>query len=195
MEPRKGIWLLLLLTLSPVLWGQYYSSDSKKAIKRFEEARDCLKQGDPACAEEALLKAIKADEQFIEAFQLLAQLSYDRGEMEQAISYYGRTLEIDPEGNPEAYRLLAGLRLMNGDYAEARQLALRYLSFSPEKIRNQAGAESLLASCHFALEAMEREHIIRVMREMEGNVTRSAKGLGIDRATLYNKIKKYGIQR
>ena len=46
-----------------------------------------------------------------------------------------------------------------------------------------------------ALEAMEREHIIRVMREMDGNVPRSAKVLGIDRATLYNKIKKYGIQR
>jgi len=46
-----------------------------------------------------------------------------------------------------------------------------------------------------SLEALEKEHIIRVMREMEGNVTRSAKVLGIDRATLYNKMKKYGIQR
>ncbi len=46
-----------------------------------------------------------------------------------------------------------------------------------------------------SLEAMEKEHIIRVLREMDGNVTRSAKVLGIDRATLYNKMKKYGIQR
>ena len=46
-----------------------------------------------------------------------------------------------------------------------------------------------------SLEALEKEHIIRVMREMEGNVTRSAKVLGIDRATLYNKMKKYGIHR
>ena len=46
-----------------------------------------------------------------------------------------------------------------------------------------------------SLEAMEKEHIERVLREMEGNVSRSAKALGIDRATLYNKIKKYGIQR
>ena len=107
MEPGKGIWLLLLLTLSPLLWGQYYSSGSKKAMKRFEEARDCLKQRDLVCAEEALQKAIKADDQFIEAYQLLAQLSYDRGEMDQAICYYARTLEIDPIGNPEGYRLLS----------------------------------------------------------------------------------------
>jgi len=46
-----------------------------------------------------------------------------------------------------------------------------------------------------SLEAMEKEHIIRVLREMDGNVTRSAKVLGIDRATLYNKMKKYGIKR
>jgi len=46
-----------------------------------------------------------------------------------------------------------------------------------------------------SLEALEKEHIIRVLREMDGNVTRSAKMLGIDRATLYNKMKKYRIQR
>jgi DNA-binding NtrC family response regulator len=46
-----------------------------------------------------------------------------------------------------------------------------------------------------SLEAMEKEHIIRTLREMDGNVTRSAKVLGIDRATLYNKMKKYEIQR
>jgi DNA-binding NtrC family response regulator len=46
-----------------------------------------------------------------------------------------------------------------------------------------------------SLEAMEKEHIERVLREMEGNVSRSAKVLGIDRATLYSKIRKYGIER
>jgi DNA-binding NtrC family response regulator len=46
-----------------------------------------------------------------------------------------------------------------------------------------------------SLEAMEKEHIQRVLREMEGNVSRSAKALGIDRATLYSKIRKYGIER
>jgi len=46
-----------------------------------------------------------------------------------------------------------------------------------------------------SLEAMEKEHIQRVLNEMEGNVTQSAKLLGIDRVTLYNKMKKYGIQR
>ena len=46
-----------------------------------------------------------------------------------------------------------------------------------------------------SLEAMEKEHIKKVLKEMDGNVTQSAKVLGIDRVTLYNKIKKYGIER
>ncbi len=46
-----------------------------------------------------------------------------------------------------------------------------------------------------SLAAMEKDHIERVLNEMNGNVTRSAKVLGIDRATLYNKIKKYGLRR
>jgi DNA-binding NtrC family response regulator len=46
-----------------------------------------------------------------------------------------------------------------------------------------------------SLDAMEKEHIERVLTQMDGNVTRSATALGIDRATLYHKIKRYGIQR
>jgi len=42
---------------------------------------------------------------------------------------------------------------------------------------------------------MEKEHIERVLTQLEGNVTRSAAALGIDRATLYHKIKRYGIRR
>ncbi len=45
------------------------------------------------------------------------------------------------------------------------------------------------------LDAVEREHIERVLAQLNGNVTRSAAALGIDRATLYHKIKRYGIRR
>jgi DNA-binding NtrC family response regulator len=46
-----------------------------------------------------------------------------------------------------------------------------------------------------SLEAVEKDHIRRVVAQMGGNVTQSAKALGIDRATLYSKLKKYGIRR
>ena len=155
MNLRKTIGLILLLALTTGLMGQYYSSDSKKAIKRFKEARTCLEQLDNACVEESLLKAIKADNQFIEAYQMLAQLCYEQGRLNEAISYYARTLEINPEGNPEGYRLLAGLKLMAGEYAGALQLVERYLTFPPEKVKNSSRGAIIRESCLFALEAMK----------------------------------------
>jgi len=154
MDLKRSIWLIIMLALSPALLGQYYSSGSKKAIKRFEEARTCFEIGDAACAEESLMKAIKADHQFIEAYQMLAQLCYDQGREEEAICYYAETLEIDPEGNPEGYRLLAGLKLITGDYSGALQLIETYLAFPPEKVKNKSVGASIRESCIFAMEAI-----------------------------------------
>ena len=46
-----------------------------------------------------------------------------------------------------------------------------------------------------ALAEVERQHIKRVLDESGWNVHRAARLLGIDRVTLYNKIKKYGFKR
>ena len=46
-----------------------------------------------------------------------------------------------------------------------------------------------------SLAAMEKDHVARVLRDCGGNVTKAAKVLGIDRATLYNKLKRYGLRR
>ena len=41
----------------------------------------------------------------------------------------------------------------------------------------------------------EKEHIQTVLDQMEGNISRAARALQIDRVTLYNKIRKYGLKR
>ena len=41
----------------------------------------------------------------------------------------------------------------------------------------------------------ERRHIASVLAETGGNVTRAAEILQVDRATVYNKIRKYGLGR
>jgi transcriptional regulator of acetoin/glycerol metabolism len=42
---------------------------------------------------------------------------------------------------------------------------------------------------------MERAHITHILNENDWNMTRCARLLGIDRSTLYNKIKRYSIQK
>jgi DNA-binding NtrC family response regulator len=44
-----------------------------------------------------------------------------------------------------------------------------------------------------ALEELERQHIERTLRHHGGNRTRSAQELGISRATLINKIKRWNL--
>jgi DNA-binding NtrC family response regulator len=45
------------------------------------------------------------------------------------------------------------------------------------------------------LEDVERRHVADVLSQTGGNVTQAARVLGIDRVTLYKKIRKYGLRR
>ena len=56
-------------------------------------------------------------------------------------------------------------------------------------------AEAPSRSEALSLAEQEKHHIQGVLDRMEGNVSRAAKALEIDRVTLYNKIRKYGLKR
>jgi DNA-binding NtrC family response regulator len=46
-----------------------------------------------------------------------------------------------------------------------------------------------------SLAEMEKAHVTRILDKAGWNITRAAETLGIDRVTLYNKIKKYGLRK
>lgn len=46
-----------------------------------------------------------------------------------------------------------------------------------------------------SLEDVERRHIERVLTETRFNLSRASRILAIDRTTLYNKLKRFGLQR
>ncbi len=45
------------------------------------------------------------------------------------------------------------------------------------------------------LHEIEKAHIRQILDENQWNIARSAKILGIDRSTLYNKIKRHNLQK
>lgn len=46
-----------------------------------------------------------------------------------------------------------------------------------------------------SLQEVEKTHIQQILKENRWNIARSAKILGIDRSTLYSKIKRYNIEK
>ncbi|MEM9193580.1 MAG: sigma-54 dependent transcriptional regulator [Myxococcota bacterium] len=84
--------------------------------------------------------------------------------------------------------LFAGGDLIEGDLA-GRMIAASVFARGerPEPVAElDTGRPSRLAD-------VERAHIERVLREMKGNITRTASALGIDRRTLQRKLKGYGL--
>jgi DNA-binding NtrC family response regulator len=55
--------------------------------------------------------------------------------------------------------------------------------------------EPLHAPRNNSLKEVEKAHILQILTDNDWNISRSAKMLGIDRSTLYSKIKKYNLQK
>jgi Nif-specific regulatory protein len=62
----------------------------------------------------------------------------------------------------------------------------------PGEFRNRPGIGDRRHT-PLTLDELERQHIERTLRHHNGNRTRAAQELGISRATLINKIKRYTI--
>ncbi len=72
--------------------------------------------------------------------------------------------------------------LCDNERIEAEDLSIPVITSAEEK------------NAHPSLVEMEREHILRVLEKANGNQSRASQILGIDRKTLYLKLKKYGIE-
>jgi len=48
---------------------------------------------------------------------------------------------------------------------------------------------------NLSLQEMEKTHLLNILDKHNWNISASAKVLGIDRVTIYQKLKKYGIKR
>jgi DNA-binding NtrC family response regulator len=72
------------------------------------------------------------------------------------------------------------------------------ISFDPPRIRasgggavGEHGTVARAREARWSLDRLEREYILAVMEETRGNQVRAAEILGVDRRTLYRKLRAY----
>lgn len=90
-----------------------------------------------------------------------------------------------------------------GNVRELENIVERFLIFAekgiilPEHLPDYITSRSkgICFNKYSSLEKTEKQLIKHVLSEKDGNITRAARQLGISRNTLYNKLKKYHINR
>jgi two-component system nitrogen regulation response regulator NtrX len=115
---------------------------------------------------------------------------------------YGRKPK---ELTPEAYRVLAEHH-WPGNVRELRNLIERLVILNPQVridarhiplpvVRRAAPVHAIdrFGSLQEVREAAEREYILKKLEETNGNVSRAAELLGLERSNLYRKMKTLGI--
>lgn len=152
---KKTLYILFIILYPFVLQAQKYSTDNKKAIKAYEEAIEAYNKYDLNLAVEKMYKALKNDENFVEAYIVLAEIYIDKGDKKDAIELYKNVIAINPDFFPELYFPLAQLEMLESMYDDAKGHLEKYISYKNIKPTSRITALKMLKSCDFAINAMQ----------------------------------------
>ena len=100
--------------------------------------------------------------------------------------------------SPQAHAMLSGY-LWPGNVRELENVVERAVilcdsdRIEPDDLSIPAAKSGADQAAGGSLEDMERDYILRVLREFSGNQSKASQVLGIDRKTLYLKLRKYGL--
>jgi outer membrane protein OmpA-like peptidoglycan-associated protein len=187
----RQIIIMLLILLSATASSQY-SSENKKAIKSYEKAQEQFRARNDAEAEELLCKALKADDQFIEAWFMLAQISLDKGNGAEAAAHFIKGLEVDPSRNPDGYLKVAEVEFAYGEYYKSFEHVKLWESFGIIDRMSVIRASVLKKNAEFAINAVENP--VPFNPESMGDSINSPlseywPSLSIDEKTLFFTVK------
>lgn len=129
-------------------------------------------------------------------------------ELEKSVRYIslaalGVLQQLTYEGNIRQLRNVLKQAVFNCQddtiWVEHLPIALRVVNgasdHDPPRIKiSEAGGEAVASGEILPLDEVERLHILRAMRKFGGNKSQVAQALKIQRCTLYNKLRKYGLQ-
>lgn len=78
---------------------------------------------------------------------------------------------------------------------ERAVVVCRTRTITPDDLPIVSRLEKELEERYFSLSDVEKNHIQVILEQTQWNISKSSTLLGIDRSTLYNKIKRYGLKK
>jgi outer membrane protein OmpA-like peptidoglycan-associated protein len=146
--------ILLILFSVRTFSQQPYKTESKKAIKYYEEGLANYNLQHYAFAEQYLKDAINTDIKFQNAYLVLAEVYWDMGKYSQAIEYYDKGLKIDSSFYPKGYLNKGKLENKTGLYDDALVSFKTYLSLEPNNTKYSSQAKQGIKQAKFAKDAV-----------------------------------------
>jgi two-component system nitrogen regulation response regulator NtrX len=84
--------------------------------------------------------------------------------------------------------------MVSGDRISSRDLSFLDQSLTPGPDMQAADARpAVTGPLHEARDHFEREYILRALAAQQGNISRTAELLGVERSNLYRKMRGFGI--
>lgn len=118
------------------------------------------------------------------------------------IEVYSVQFQKNVTGMNEEFRTVLKRQRWTGNIRELKNIIERAVLLSssemlgvdllPDEIRMPTNTSNTIAID--SLETVERNHILQVLKQADNNKTQASKLLGIGTATLYRKLKEYGLE-
>lgn len=148
--------LLFSLLACQMAWSQTkYSTKSRNAIKSYETASYLLDLNNFDEAKTELLNAVKQDDEFIEAYLLLADVYRVTFDNVKAKEYYKEAFKINPNFAPDRYYYFAETELKTGDYEAALLHYTLYREKGKPNLERIELTEKYISDCKFAINAVK----------------------------------------
>lgn len=153
--PRNLLFIIVLFAFSVCVQSQQPSIKSKKAIDAYNLGLRSFTVNNYSSAEQYFLTAIKEDDNFIEAYLVLAEVYEDWKKPMNAIEIYKRGLPLKETFYPYGYIRLGNLQYREGLYEESLASYRRFLDLDPNNTTHAAKAKEGIERCEFALNAVK----------------------------------------
>jgi len=147
--------MLLFVAWHAVAQKQTYTTQSKAAVKAYEQATKYYDSRHNTAAITSLKQAIDKDAQFIEAHMLLADVYVDESRYDDAIASYKTAVNINPKFFPNNWYRLAQIEMRQGQYEQAKTDFQQFLLISNASLPGmRSKALTAIVNCEFGVKAL-----------------------------------------